>query len=477
MATHHDPITGIPAFHYLSETDDRTPLFTFTIPSSIARVMTVEGTERPDIAFGFLMMSLSYWIELLVLVFAMMSLGAFVGLLLHHAVIKPKQEGTTKAYLVGWGIVLPFWSVFSFLVVEIFDARNMIFKFMMGCFTVVYFFRTIETICGFSPEYVKGSASDFCFYYATIPIMARIKAQKARPPQKKTREDGTNATTNDDGDSDLITHNGNIGDQIPCTSTKILKHFVTFTFLLLALGLLQSILSPFLDFALFRMESSNEDVASFCAKESCFTWRLYANSAIQAFLLQMYLTTYLEALTFLFTAFTGYEAEPVMDNPLLASQSPSEFWGRRWNLLVHTVLKNGVYKPIRKTCSSKTAAVISTFLASGIFHEWLLLMVFPNRFVGGNQHHDGSEKNIYRLEFGGTTIFFLWQAMLIGFEMTLGKSQLFQRISRWVPRPLKTAFVVGTGIPLAHFFLEPYVRSDFFRHGAPGLPMVILIPK
>eukprot|EP00536_Pseudo-nitzschia_multiseries_P014918 jgi/Psemu1/311532/fgenesh1_kg.788_\ len=173
----------------------------------------------------------------------------------------------------------------------------------------------------------------------------------------------------------------------------------------------------------------------------------------------------MEALMFVFTILTGYETEPVMDNPLLKSQSPSEFWGRRWNLLIHTVLKNGVYKPVRKIFSSKTLAVLMTFLSSGLFHEWLLLMLF----FGG-----GSDKSVtYRPQYGGTTIFFLWQALLIGLEFTIGRSKLFRAMSRHMPQPLKTAFVVGTGIPFAHFFLEPYCKSKFFRDGASGLPLIV----
>ena len=35
----------------------------------------------------------------------------------------------------------------------------------------------------------------------------------------------------------------------------------------------------------------------------------------------------------------GVQTEPIVENPLLASTSPSDFWGRRWNRLVHNGLK------------------------------------------------------------------------------------------------------------------------------------------
>uniref|UniRef100_A0A7S4AI18 Wax synthase domain-containing protein n=1 Tax=Pseudo-nitzschia australis TaxID=44445 RepID=A0A7S4AI18_9STRA len=476
MTTNNNP-SGSSAFYFLSETDDRKPLFTFSIPSGIVSGIMVEGTGKTEasrIEFGFLMMSHFYWIELLACVIATMSMGAVVGLVLYHTVIKPKQEGTSQAYMIGWGIVLPFWFFFSFLSVAMIDIRNFLFKFIMGCVTVVCFFRTIECVHGFTPEYAKGSASEYCFYYATIPILARVKKQETKIPQNITEGDKGDATKSDNGN---ITNTRNIGDPIPCSSAKAMKHFVKFQLLLLATGLSQSILSPHRHFAIFGTGNSNEEIVSLYAKEPYFTWQLYANSAIQALFLQLVLTTYLQALIFLFTLLTGYEAEPVMDNPLMTCQSPSEFWGKRWNLLVHTVLKNGVYKPVRKACTSKTAAVIMTFLSSGIFHEWLLLMLFTNSNGGGDPDNNSNENTNYQPNYGGTTVFFLWQALLIAFEFTLVGSKLFQRISRTVPRPLKTAFVVGTGIPLAHFFLEPYVRSNFFRHGAHGLPMIVRIPN
>jgi hypothetical protein len=35
----------------------------------------------------------------------------------------------------------------------------------------------------------------------------------------------------------------------------------------------------------------------------------------------------------------GYRPVSVMRNPLLRSVSPRDFWGRRWNLVIHGILK------------------------------------------------------------------------------------------------------------------------------------------
>jgi Membrane bound O-acyl transferase family len=186
----------------------------------------------------------------------------------------------------------------------------------------------------------------------------------------------------------------------------------------------------------------------------------------------MYLTTYCEGLALAFTTVTGYQTQPVMMNPLFESKSPSDFWGRRWNTIIHTVLKNGVFKPVRKHCS-RTTAVVAAFLASGAFHEWLLLAVYlpvPRQLdpITGD-----CLSSCYTPTYGNAVLFFLWQAALIAIEMMVGGSVIFQQLGKTLPRPAKTALIVAMGIPLAHFFMEPYFRSGFFfLHASPGLPMI-----
>ena len=63
----------------------------------------------------------------------------------------------------------------------------------------------------------------------------------------------------------------------------------------------------------------------------------------------------------------------MMDNPLLKASSPSNFWSGRWNLVIHGALKRGVFKPVYNLSSSKLVAILVTFLASGLFHEFILI--------------------------------------------------------------------------------------------------------
>jgi hypothetical protein len=295
---------------HLLERDNRLPLFTFFIPSSIINIINyfiddgTSGTVTTANEYGFLLFSIGYWIELLILILITLIVAALVGSILYYTVIQSKQTNTTHAYIVGWGLILPFWISYPFILFYFFDIRNCLFKFLVGCIApVVCFFRTTECIYGFVPEYsTTKSLKEFIFYYATIPIVSRIK--------KKQKQ-------HDDDNVQQI-----IGDPIECTGSKKISHLIKFTGWLFLTGVLQSILSPYPYFAPFggiNVSHHGHDDDGYghdwYAIERYFTWQLYANSSLQALLFQLYLTTYCEALTLVFTLLTGYEAEPVMDNP------------------------------------------------------------------------------------------------------------------------------------------------------------------
>ena len=429
-------------FPHSLEDDNRQPLFLLTIPRFLSAMFSTNETVK----LGFLMPSLPYWVELLGFVLLTLLFAAFLGLFLYKTVIQTKQERTPTAYLVGFGLIIPFWISWPILLFHIVDVKSAIFRFFVGAIApIICSFRTIEAISGLCPSYATKSTKDFLFYYSTIPMVARVKQPKG---------------------------SSKVGDPIPCSNSKKIQYLRSFVPLVFLLGAFQSILVPHKDLNVFGMGIDSDEEIPFYSIQRYYTWQLYANSALQALLFQMYLTTYVEALNFVFAVLTGYDVEPGMLNPLLESKSPSDFWGKRWNTLVHTCLKNGVYKPLRQLGVHRIGAILGTFVASGVFHEWLLGVGLVNdeRFFQSDRR-DSSVPTL-----GGAIVFFAWQALLIGAEMALGKTWLVQTISKKLPQSIKTALVVASGLPLAHFFLEPYVTSGFFfQHGNMGLPMWVLV--
>ncbi|CAA3010826.1 Long-chain-alcohol O-fatty-acyltransferase [Olea europaea subsp. europaea] len=74
-------------------------------------------------------------------------------------------------------------------------------------------------------------------------------------------------------------------------------------------------------------------------------------------------------------AILGLDLEPQFNEPYLAT-SLQDFWGRRWNLMVTSILRPTVYHPVRRISTrilgsrwAKPLAILTTFLVSGLMHE------------------------------------------------------------------------------------------------------------
>ena len=74
-------------------------------------------------------------------------------------------------------------------------------------------------------------------------------------------------------------------------------------------------------------------------------------------------------------ALVGLELEPQFNEPYL-STSLQDFWGRRWNLMVTSIVRVTVYNPTRRSMThvvghkwASLLAVFTTFVVSGLMHE------------------------------------------------------------------------------------------------------------
>jgi Membrane bound O-acyl transferase family len=66
----------------------------------------------------------------------------------------------------------------------------------------------------------------------------------------------------------------------------------------------------------------------------------------------------------------GIHAAPIMQRPL-ASQSLSEFWGKRWNLGFRKLSHALVFRPLQKRFGT-AAGTLGAFLASGLIHDLVI---------------------------------------------------------------------------------------------------------
>merc|ERR1719321_120338 len=106
----------------------------------------------------------------------------------------------------------------------------------------------------------------------------------------------------------------------------------------------------------------------------------------------------------LMLALAGFDSLDSMRQPLLLSTSIKEFWGRRWNLLIHNLMWRSFFKPLaaRGGSATKHAGAIAAFVMSGLFHEYMWLIT--------NWYH----MDTYTL--GYPSLFFLIQFALTAME-------------------------------------------------------------
>ncbi|XP_044473169.1 LOW QUALITY PROTEIN: probable long-chain-alcohol O-fatty-acyltransferase 5 [Mangifera indica] len=142
----------------------------------------------------------------------------------------------------------------------------------------------------------------------------------------------------------------------------------------------------------------------------------------------------------------GFEIEPQSNEPYLAT-SLQDFWGRRWNLMVSSILRPTVYIPVQRISScvigirwGRLLGVVATFVVSGLMHELIyyhVIRVPPTWEV---------------------TQFFVLHGGCVAVEI-LAKEALADRwqLPPLVSRVCTVAFVVVTGIWL--FFPQP-LRSN-----------------
>lgn len=155
----------------------------------------------------------------------------------------------------------------------------------------------------------------------------------------------------------------------------------------------------------------------------------------------------------------GFQSEVVVDNPLFLSTSPSEFWGRRWNRLVHVGLKNGVYKPVRSHSGSRSLATMATFLASGLYHEYVWCLLF---YI--NIHQTG----VHNPPFGKQLLFFGWNGILLILEYAVG----WEKLVSTMPRPAVTLIVVLMALPVGHLFTGDMLKGGYFTSLQLAIPIL-----
>lgn len=443
--------------------DNRTPLFTFDIIGTGLPVAPTPATTT----YAFYAFSAVFWAELLSAVFLECLLAIPTALVLYYLVVAPHaphhhhhqgnrnghnsnkrpRPGTTTAaeYLIGWGLLLPMWIGLPAPAIHALGVSNLVFRFALCAITpTVSMFRILATLYGFAPHYATQSVASYLLYFCSPMPLLRRRRRSGNPVAAAAATAAAGAATAE--------------TTVPAPASRGLRRLVKAFGLLMLTGAYQSVLVASPHFPMYALGPASTP-AGYYHWTSLLNVALWLESLQWAVLLHLYLLTFAEGLMGATCLLTGRETIQFDNHPLTASTSPADFWGRRWNLLIHECLKDGVYKPVLSFGGAQWLATFAAFTASGLFHEWLLPAVFYN----------------YPNTHGVALAFFWWQAALVMLEVAGGP--WCRGATRLVPRPVRTALVIVVGLPVAHWFTDSYVRSDFFAHGQVGMPMILALLK
>jgi hypothetical protein len=120
-------------------------------------------------------------------------------------------------------------------------------------------------------------------------------------------------------------------------------------------------------------------------------------------------------------------------------------------------------------------AAVAAFIASGLFHEWILYSMFV--IVESEQDETGQCSSCYYPPSHGKQLaFFIWNAIVVLLQHAMGHFHLFRWIRETFSAPVVTALVLLTVLPIAHLFLDDYIRGRFFHDLQPGFLIVRPLP-
>lgn len=170
----------------------------------------------------------------------------------------------------------------------------------------------------------------------------------------------------------------------------------------------------------------------------------------------------------------------VTDFPMFFSDCPSDFWGRRWNNLIHVGLKRGVYKPVRRKTGNRILASVAAFCVSGIYHEYVWLLLFYATTAQANEGistttDDGAccPSCYCDTWFGKQLLFFGWNGVLIASEYLVGNQ--VSPLTKHLPSLLRSHLVVLLSLPVGHLFTADMTKSGYFEGLQQALPIIQII--
>jgi hypothetical protein len=213
------------------------------------------------------------------------------------------NRGTSSAFLVGYGFVIPFTLWMPFVVIPWLGLENMILMVSVASTPTMVIFRCKEAMYGTSPPVVEKDIGTYCAYYSSV-IPFRYD------PEKQTSVKAT------------------FGDFL----SKLRAYLANLAITVPVFSVMQSC-----KYSLFP--SPREIGGPLPSPMYLFHWGHLLNNLAVAGLTSVSLEGGTLGVSLGTILLSGNTTEDMMKSPMTLSTSPSDFWSRRWNLAVQGLLK------------------------------------------------------------------------------------------------------------------------------------------
>ena len=437
---------------------------------------------------GLLPIENAFHLQVVVLFNVQIVLSLVFGVLLWFGILVPtsrrqkRKDGAQRipppplfSLLLGFGLVIPASLILPFYVFDAMDLRSMALRF--GCIFIPMMvpFKCLDAMFGVDSVDRRLRTASFRHYaYYSFPMMPKYAVKKDDELEDSTGDEAGNGGTKKDKQQQQTV-------VVPFTAKTFRKSFGGFLKWFLISIVYCHIFRPY-NFAPFPEQNPDRDPAT---------------DIYPTFELSRLGNNYIQFLSFFLTIISGFDGvalycglmgrmeiaeNPFEKQPLFLASSPSDF-GRRWNSLIHHNLKEGVYKPVRawvgwKHPSSKAAATLATFLASGLLHEYVWALLFF-RTTQDQKENPGCD-DCFQPVYGKSLVFFGWCCMLLIVEESpFGKWLFVETVAptlrRYLPAPVFGALLVFLiGCPIVHLFTECLVHGKYFEHFYLAMPILVV---
>ena len=191
-------------------------------------------------------------------------------------------------------------------------------------------------------------------------------------------------------------------------------------------------------------------------------------------MMNMTLSFSLSGVSILASLLSGIDFDENVTNfPMFFSTSVTDFWGRRWNNLIHKDLKEGVYKPVRASTGNRTLASFCAFVMSGLLHEyvWIVLFMKTSSQAAETAMMGLCCDSCYCDTWvGKQLLFFGWNGVLMTIEYMVGHK--LDSYTSWIPPIIRSHLVVLLALPTGHLFTADITNANYFLGLQSALPFL-----